>query len=57
MVEDHGIARRGQCSLWHYTFQKVRDQPGGPQAADGSCIFQPCEDGDGGGGDGKWSGQ
>lgn len=28
-----------------------------PSAADSSCILQPCEDGGGGGGDGKWSGQ
>lgn len=21
----------GQCSLWHHAFQRVRDQPGGPQ--------------------------
>lgn len=27
MVDGEG----GQSSLWHCTFQKVRDQPGGPQ--------------------------
>lgn len=31
MEEEHGRWRRGQCSLWHHAFQKVRDQPGGPQ--------------------------
>ena len=31
MEEEHGRWRRGQCSLWHCKFQKVRDQPGGPR--------------------------
>lgn len=29
-VEAGGWRKGGQCSLWHRTFQKVRDQPGGP---------------------------
>lgn len=31
LQEDDGGGRTGPCSLWRQAFQKVRDQPGGPQ--------------------------